>query len=76
MPVRHRQQHTRFKLLKRKFIFISCYFRRDNLDNAIRFGKRFVYTIFLELVIKFFYNQRTAATKRTESKALRWPFIK
>ena len=76
MPVRHRQQHIRFKLLKRKFIFISYYFCRLNLDNTIRFGKRFIYTIFLGLAIKIFYNHLTAATKRTESKALRRPFIK
>jgi hypothetical protein len=76
MPVRHRQQHVRFKLLKRKTIFISYYFRRDNLGKSIRFGKRFIYTIFLGLAIKIFYNHLTAATKRTESKALRRPFIK
>jgi len=76
MPVRHRQQHTKFKLLKEKFIFYPISFVGFNLDKAFRFGKRFLYTIFLELAITISYNHFIAAIRRTESNALRFPVRK
>lgn len=76
MPVRHRQQHTKLELLKRKFIFKPIVFVGLNLGKENCFGKRFVYTIFLELAITIFYNHFTAAIKRTESNALSFFFWK
>ena len=56
MPVRHRQQQAKFKLLNGKFIFYILFLLWVNLDKAFRFGKRFSYTIFLRLAITIFYN--------------------
>jgi len=62
MPVRHRQQQAKFKLLNGKFIFFYILFLLwVNLDKAFRFGKRFLYTIFLEPAIMIFYSRFVVA---------------
>ena len=61
MPVRHRQQQAKFKLLNGKFIFLILFLLWVNLDKAFRFGKRFLYTIFLELAIMIFYSRFVVA---------------
>lgn len=55
MPVRHRQQHPKIKLLTKKFILYPISFGHFNLDKAFHFGKRPAYTFFLKLAIEYFY---------------------